>query len=157
MWSGCGSCRTSCSSGWLRLVPAVFPVGYSNELLAQNPNLAEGLPVRNALFEVRGDRAELVADPAVSLPLLGDRKSWNFVDEALRSEGDGLRAGDPQGENCRAMKTVRVAPSRHYHVSVRVKTLDFRGQPQIAVLAATTGRRFSHTNLRVGRTSDWTV
>jgi hypothetical protein len=141
----------------LRLVPAVFPVGYSNDLLAQNPNLAEGLPVRNALFEVRGDRAELVADPAVSLPSLGDRKSWNFVDEALRSEGNGLRAEDPQGENCRAMKTVRVAPFRHYHVSVRVKTLDFRGQPQITVLDATSGRRLSHTNLRVGRTSDWTI
>jgi hypothetical protein len=30
----------------LKLVPAVFPVGYSNNLLSQNVNLAEGLPVR---------------------------------------------------------------------------------------------------------------
>lgn len=92
----------------LRLVPAIFPVGYSNDLLAQNPNLAEGLPVRDALFEVRGSRAELVADPAVGLPSLGDRKAWNFVDESLRAEGEVLRVSDPKGENCRVMKTVHV-------------------------------------------------
>lgn len=141
----------------LRLVPAIFPVGYSNDLLAQNPNLAEGLPVRDALFEVRGNRAELVADPAVGLPSLGDRKAWNFVDESLRAEGEVLRVSDPKGENCRVMKTVHVSPFRHYHVSVRVRTVDFRGQPQIAVLDAVSGRRLSHTNLRVGRTSDWTT
>lgn len=141
----------------LNLVPAVFPVGYSNDLLAQNPNLAEGLPVRDALFEVQSGRALLVADPPVSLPSLGDRKAWDFVDESLRSEGTGLRVDSPKGENCRAMKSVRVAPFRHYHVSVRVRTLDFRGQPRIVVLDAASGRRLSHTNLQVGRTTDWTT
>lgn len=30
----------------LQLVPAVFSVGYSNDLLSNDPNLAEGLPVK---------------------------------------------------------------------------------------------------------------
>src|SRR5688572_33066081 len=34
----------------IEIVPAVFPVGYSNSLLWHDPNLAEGLPVRDALF-----------------------------------------------------------------------------------------------------------
>ena len=140
----------------LKLVPAVFPVGYSNDLLSQNPNLAEGLPVRDALFEVRGGRAALVPDPEVSLPSLQDSKAWDFVDEGLRPEGRGLRVTEPKGENYRVMKTVRVSPFRHYHISVRIRTMDFRGQPQISVLEPGTGRRLTHTNLKVGRTSDWT-
>lgn len=88
----------------LKLVPAVFPVGYSNSLLSQNVNMAEGLPVRNALFEIHGKEATLVADPVVSLPRVTDRKQWNFIDQTLQTEGDSLRATEPQGENCRIMK-----------------------------------------------------
>src|SRR5215207_7303067 len=37
----------------LEIVPALFPVGYSNDLLWHDPNLIEALPVRDALFVVR--------------------------------------------------------------------------------------------------------
>src|SRR6476661_5262602 len=47
----------------LQLVPAVFPIGYSNDLLSHNPNLAEGLPVRDALFVVHDGVAKLEPDP----------------------------------------------------------------------------------------------
>jgi hypothetical protein len=141
----------------LQLVPAVFPVGYSNDLLSQNPNLAEGLPVRDALFEVRDGTARVIPDPQVSLPVVTDLKAWDFVDETLKPEGKSLRVTEPRGENSRVMKTVRVSPYRHYHVSIRIRTLDFRGQPQISVIEPSTGRRLTHTNLRVGRTEDWTV
>jgi hypothetical protein len=141
----------------LRLVPAVFPVGYSNSLLAQNPNLAEGLPVRGALFEVRGGVAQVQADPPVTLPSTGDRRAWTFVDDTLQADGESLRAENPRGKNCRMMQTLKVSPWRHYHVSVRLKTEDFRGQPQIQVLEPETGRRLCFTNLQVQRTQDWTV
>ena len=36
----------------LEIVPAVFPVGYANDLLFNNPNLIEGLPVTNSLIVV---------------------------------------------------------------------------------------------------------
>ena len=141
----------------LKLVPAVFPVGYSNNLLSQNVNLAEGLPVREALFEVRDSEARLVPAPNVSLPSFSERKEWRFIDEPLKPDGNGLRVTEPNGENCRAMKTLAVSPFRHYHISVRVKTENFRGQPQITVLESETGRRLSHTNLKVARTQDWSV
>ena len=141
----------------LQLVPAVFPVGYSINMLSQNVNLAEGLPVRDALFEVRDGEAQLVPDPGVSLPAFSERKAWRFIDEPLKPDGMGLRVTEPNGENCRAMKTLTVSPFRHYHVSVRVKTENFRGQPQITVLESETGRRLTHTNLKVGRTQDWSV
>ncbi|MFM7055858.1 MAG: hypothetical protein ACKO2P_02935 [Planctomycetota bacterium] len=141
----------------IKLVPAVFPVGYSNSLLAQNPNLAEGLPVRGALFEVQGGVAQVQADPPVALPSTADRLAWTFVDDILQADGDALRAENPRGRNCRMMQTLKVSPWRHYHVSVRVKTEDFRGQPQIQVLEPETGRRLCFTNLHVQRTQDWTV
>jgi len=141
----------------LKLVPAVFPVGYSNSLLSQNVNLADGLPVNEALFEIQAGKARLVADPEVSLPDLKERKQWRFVDESLKVEGDGLRATGPQGENCRVMKVVEVSPHRHYRVSVRVKTDNFKGQPEIAVLEPASGRRLTHTNLQVSRTHDWST
>lgn len=119
----------------LKLVPAVFPVGYSNSLLSQNVNMAEGLPVRNALFEIHGKEATLVADPVVSLPAVTEVKQWNFIDQTLQIEGDSLRATEPQGENCRIMKLVQTSPFRHYHVSIRIRTENFKGQPQITVPA----------------------
>jgi hypothetical protein len=149
--------RKTASDLDVKLVPAVFPVGYSNSLLSQNVNLADGLPVKEALFEIQAGKASLVADPEVSLPDLKERKRWRFVDESLKVEGDGLRATDPQGENCRAMKVVEVSPHRHYRVSVRVKTEKFKGQPQIAVLEPKSGRRLTHTNLQVSRTHDWST
>lgn len=141
----------------MHIVPTVFPVGYSNDLLSQNPNLAEGLPVRDALFEVQEGIARLVPDPQVGLPAFSSRSEWDFVDATLQSDGDVLAAVNPVRQNCRAMKSVRVAPFRHYHVSVQVRTQDFRGQPQINVLEPETGRRLSHTNLQMSRSQDWST
>src|SRR5678816_1917666 len=49
----------------LEIVPALFPVGYSNDLLWHDPNLIEALPVRDALFVVKGGEARLLSDPSV--------------------------------------------------------------------------------------------
>lgn len=141
----------------LKLIPAIFPLGYSNSLLARNPNLAEGLPVRGALFEVRDGLARLMPELPIGLPTTADRRVWNFVDETLIPDGESLRTEDPKGRNCRVMKSVKVAPWRHYHVAVRMKTQAFRGQPQIQVLEPATGRKLCYTSLRVERTQDWSV
>src|SRR5687768_4352577 len=37
----------------LKIVPALFHIGYSNSMLWHDPNLAEGLPVQDALFVVK--------------------------------------------------------------------------------------------------------
>ena len=44
----------------IEIIPAVFPIGYSDGLLAHDPNLAEGLPVKDAPFVVKGGEAVLV-------------------------------------------------------------------------------------------------
>ena len=140
----------------IEIVPAVFPVGYSNDLLWFDPNLAEGLPVRDALFVVSNGVAHVVADPPVSLPRLNERQRWGFVDENLQpdQDQDSLRVTDPKGANARIMARVRVSPFRQYHVSVRIKTREFRGQPEIKVLAGG-DRSLSFTSLKTKPTQDW--
>ena len=43
-----------CEELKLELIPTVAPIGYSDGLLAHDPNLAEGIPVKDAAFVVRG-------------------------------------------------------------------------------------------------------
>jgi hypothetical protein len=138
----------------LGMVPAVFPVGYSNDILWHDPNLAEGLPVKDALFVVEGGEARVVADPPVSLPPLGERRQWDFIDEPWQTEGEAVRAENPGGKNIRLMKTVKVAPFRHYHVSARIRTREFRTPVEIKVLTAD-GRSLTFTNSGTKPTQDW--
>src|SRR4030095_8101576 len=51
----------------LELVPGLFSIGYSNDLLWHDPNLVEALPVQDAPFVVRNGEAKLEADPEVML------------------------------------------------------------------------------------------
>src|SRR6266446_7949684 len=62
----------------MELVPAMFDVGYSNNLLWHDPNLAEGLPVKDSLFVVKNGEARPVADPPVSF----GKPTW--VDEVVK-------------------------------------------------------------------------
>ena len=41
----------------VEIIPCVFPIGYSDGVLVHDPNLAEGLPVKDAPFVARGGAA----------------------------------------------------------------------------------------------------
>lgn len=138
----------------IEIVPAIFPVGYSNSLLWHDPNLAEGLPVRDALFVVSNGVARVVADPPVALPSLLERRRWGFIDDNLQPDDGGLRVTDPKGANARAMIRVTVSPFRHYHLSVGIRTRDFRGTPEIKVLVGG-NRNLTYTSLGAKGTQEW--
>ncbi len=141
----------------LEIVPGVFPIGWSDALLYHDPNLAEGLPVRDALFVVRAGEARLVADPPVRLPAdFSDLKRWSWRDELVTTDGPAAKILDPNGRNARIVQTVKVAPFRQYHVAVRIKTKDFEGTPQVQVLAAG-GKALEYNDLGVKPTQDWTT
>src|SRR3954466_5024313 len=67
----------------LKLVPAVFSVGYSNDLLWHDPNLAEGFPVKDTPFVVGPDGVAHVA-PESKVAL--DKPSWK--DDTVKLEGN---------------------------------------------------------------------
>jgi hypothetical protein len=128
------------------LVPAMFQIGHSENLLSQDPDLAEGLPVREQLFVVRGGVARVEADPPVAF-----RPDWDHRDATMSAD---WIIKDPAGQLARVWQKVRVSPYRQYHVSVRIRTKDFKGTPRIVVLG---GGRMLNFNLQgVKPTQDWT-
>jgi len=131
----------------IEIIPMLYPVGWSESLLSNDPNLAEGLPVRDAPFVVRHGVA--VLDTA---PITLDR--WGWVDPTLAPIENGFRCENPNGQNARFNKRVQVKPFRQYHVSVDIRTENFRGTPEIKPLT-TDGRTLNYADVGAKPTQDW--
>ena len=140
----------------IELVPGLFPVGYSNDLLFNNPNLAEGLPVKDAPFIVKNSIATIAPDPAVSLPggEMNDRSGWGFIDENLTPEEGAMRS-PPTDQNARLNRKLTVAPFRQYHVSVRIRSEGFSGSTAEIKAIGKDGRQLQWTSLKAPADSDW--
>jgi len=141
----------------IELVPALFGVGYSNDLLSNDPNLAEGLPVNDALFVVKDFIASHVPDPLVMLKdgALANRKAWGFIDDNMFSEAGSLRS-DATKQNARFSQKLKLQPFRQYHVLVRLKTQDFKGGRAEIKLIAAKGQQLNYTYLHEKPTQDFT-
>jgi hypothetical protein len=134
----------------LEVVPCVFQVGRSSSMLARHPDLAEGLPVRDARFVVRDGVARIDPDPPVAF---GGRPDW--IDPGVRWRPEIATMRDPRFM-ARFMYRARVRPFGCYRVSVRVKSAGFTGRPLVRVVA---GDRPLHLmrSLGVAPTQDWTL
>ncbi len=127
----------------LQLVPVLFPVGWSNGMLWHNPNLAEGLPIKDAPFVVREGRLVPAGDPAVRL----GKPDWK--DDAVVIEGETATVADGTG-NVRLVFKRKLPKFRCYHLSVSIETKDFHGMPEIKALAGDNSLQYQ--NLGVQRT-----
>ncbi|MFB3890991.1 MAG: hypothetical protein ACE15C_03090 [Phycisphaerae bacterium] len=132
--------RKACTDAKMQLIVGVAPMGYADELLANDPNLAEGMPVRDAVFAVKdgklvpddegvklvnGDFAD-VKDGKVVGWELGDLMK---VDDEVKYEGKrSLRLDDGPGAGGRIVQKVNVKPWHYYHVSVAIKMKDYEGK-----------------------------
>jgi hypothetical protein len=142
----------------LQLIPAIFPIGYSNNLLYHDPNLAEGLPVKDAVFVVSAGVARHQAEPSVRLRDGGmnDRKAWAFVDDTLVADEGAMRSTAPQA-NSRLAHRLTVAPFRQYHVSVSIRTRGFKGGTAEIKAIGADGTQLQWTNLGVKPAQEWTT
>jgi hypothetical protein len=158
----------------LEIIPAVCPIGYSDGLLAHNPNLAEGLPVQDAEFVVDGGEAALAAHGKNLLAggefetFKGDTAAgWNyqdfpgeasFVDHAVKHGGkSSLRFQQLGGKNGRLIHKLKVKPHQLLHASVWIKTDDFTTANDLRMMAiGTDGRTLSFSNLGAKQSQDWT-
>ncbi len=168
--------RETCARLHLELIPAVFSVGYGGGILAHNRYLAEGLPVRDALLVVHGDRAWLEADPPVELAnggfeeFSGNRaKAYHFHDQpgevsfidtqifhggraSLRMENFGT---NPHGHG-RVMQEVAVHPYRCYRVTCWVKTERLQPRQAFRIQVLTDKRTLAPLEFNLPETADWT-
>jgi len=141
----------------LEIVPALFPVGYSNDLLFNDPNLIEGLPARSAVLTVSNGIATIAAEPAISFPGgdFADLARWSWKDSNVVAENGTAHVTNPNGANARIVQQLTVHPFRQYHISVAVKTTNFLTSPQVLVLAG--DQTLNYDYLGVRQTQDWTT
>ncbi len=131
----------------MQIVPAVFPVGYSNDILSQDPNLAEGLPVRDQPLVVRNNQA--LPAPDSSIALTG---RMLFKDDAVALAGRTATITNNPG-NARFTYQRALPRFRCYRVSVWIKTNGYSGTPEIKALAD--GASLQYQSLAVKPTQDW--
>lgn len=149
--------KKSAAANHLEIVPALFPVGYSNDILWHDPNLVEALPVQNVEMEVRNGIAQIVA-PTEPLLKGGDfenLKLWGWKDDNVLAENGAAHIHDPKGQNARISQKLMLKPFHQYHLTARIKTANFKGVPEIKLLAGE--RSLNHNTLEVKPTQDWTL
>src|SRR6266850_6693122 len=141
----------------LEIVPALFPVGYSNDLLFNDPNLIEGMPARDALLIVSNGVASIQPDPPVSFPGgdFSDLSRWSWKDNNVVADNGAARVTNPNGANARIVQQLTVQPFRQYHISIQVKATNFLVAPQVLVLAG--NQTLNYNYLGVQRTQGWTT
>lgn len=162
----------------LDIIPAVMPIGYSNGLLAHNPNLAEGLPVRDAPFIVKNGSADILPDPQTKLnngdfeEVAGNRfLGWAFQDGIGRStfadrsivyagrislRMERIGEADPSHGLCRLSQEVKVKPFRYYHISAWIKSEGFETPDRVRILVLDPkGRSLNYADLNVRPTQEW--
>ena len=79
--------RAAADRAGVEIIPAVFPIGYSNGLLTNDTNLAEGMPVEDAPFVVKGREAVPVADPSARMKLRQRRPGGGSKGDAFAGFG----------------------------------------------------------------------
>lgn len=158
----------------LELIPSVFSVGYGG-VLGQDPNLAEGLPVDDALFVVNGAEARLVPDPPVALVNGGfedfngfsfmgyrfydgpgkisfpDTQVYHSGHVSIRFENFG---SDPFG-HARIMQQIKVHPHRVYRMSIWVKTEGLKPASAFQLLVLGGKRELAPREFNLPPTGDW--
>ncbi len=168
--------RQAAEAAGVEVIPCVFPIGTSNGLLAHDPNLAEGVEVRDQPFVANGRTAVPAADFTERLVNGGLEQAQGntfagfsfqdgpgrttFVD---RDEVHGgkrscrLQAGREEAGNARLVQTVRVRPNACYRFSAWVKTRDLQpANVRLLALGKSFGRRLTFQEPALRPTQDWT-
>jgi hypothetical protein len=159
----------------VELIPTVFPIGYSNGLLSNDPNLAEGIPVLKAPFVVRGGVAVPVHEPATKVvngdleELRGDSfAGFGYQDapgKATVADHTVVHHGKTSCRMedfaatpvCRLIQSVKVRYHACYRLSCWVKTRDLAptGSFRLLAIGARTGKTLTYFEGGVEPTGDW--
>src|SRR5262249_40033985 len=163
--------KKAAAAAKLEIIPQVFPLGWSSGRLLHDPNLAEGIPVKDAPFVVKDGQAVLVpsetgfkggdfetanGDRFTGFSFQDEPGKLTFVDRQVFASGkQSLRMQDAT-DNARIMQTVKVRPWACYRLSAEVKTKDFRDNPFRFMAIEQTGRNLAIHHAELNPNQDWT-
>lgn len=162
----------ACKDEHMDLIPCVFPVGYADGMLGNDPNLVEGQPVKGATFVVHGSEAQLLPNPAETyrnggmeeakgnqVAAMGYQDPGMIVDAQVKHGGNqSLRLENmARGSNYRVVQDVPVTPHHLYHLSAWVKTQDLDRPGNFAMRALDSQiRGLTTQDVQVKPTQGWT-
>ncbi len=163
----------------LEIIPAVAPFGYSNGILAHNPNLAEELPVKDlpmvaskgiAIIDTRwkplanGSFEKYDKDKAIGWDYQDGPGSLSFIDTKVKHTGNAslrlehLSSVEPKNGVGRLIHKVHGKAWRQYHASIWIKSDAFEKSNEVRLMAISpSGRTLSHSFVGVKPTQDWTL
>ncbi len=168
--------RQVCKQSDFEIIPTIFSVGYGGSVLAEDKNLAAGLPVEDALFIVQDNKGRFVADSGAKIVNGGFENYQNgrvsgfefhdrpgevsFVDADVFKAGKASLRFENFGKfehgHARVMQEVKVKPHRCYRLSCQVKTesLAPEGAFRVTILGPD-GRNLAPYDPAVATTTDW--
>jgi len=162
----------------LKLFPMVSAVNQAHGILFHDPNLAEGMPVRNAPFMVRKGQADLMADQAVHLrggdfeQSQGNKVAgWEnrdkpgqitAIDRTVKHGGlQSLRVNVAAKNPTRTVydllsQSLEVSPYRQYHLSAWIKTENLDAPDKIRhTVLSPSGQSLSLSEWEVRKNQEW--
>jgi hypothetical protein len=172
--------KSAAARAGIEIIPAVFSIGYSNGILAHDPNLAEGILARGIPYVVRNQVAELQPIPDAEVKngdfeqsaanrfsgfsFQDDPGGSTFADNAAFHTGRASCRIEPgqnkdQGGNARVMQQVKLRPHACYRLSCWVKTegLTPAGSFHLMALGGQSGgRSLTFQEGGIEPTQDWT-
>lgn len=173
--ANCKKVRTACTEAGIDLIATCLPLGYANDIMIADPNLAEAIPVVDAPYTIK-DGKVVTDDPTTlnngDFAQNKDNKptAWNvdvpgkglYVDNDVKYNGKpSLRMEDieknGEGYHMRANQSVKVKPFQNYHFSVAIKTQDYTGQDN-RLMAIADGHVLNVPEFsEIKPTQDWVV
>ena len=134
--------RKACTDEGVQLIVNVCPMGYAGGWMAADPNLAEGMPVRNAAMQVK--QGTLVPYDDTTTLVNGSLSQWkgdtpvgwtvdrpgsvSFRDDQVQYNGKPTLRQDhsaaAKSGKARLSQTIKVLPWHYYHISVMAKSKD---------------------------------
>jgi len=164
--------RKACKDLGLKCIPCVLAA--SMDLLSNDPNLAEGMPVIDAPFVVK-DGKLLEADGDLKIVngsfdqaarenqpdgwSVDDPGKVTYVDTETKCEGRAaVRFQDVKNSSCtngRANQKVTVKPFRYYHLSVKIKTDNFSAPGTVNIMALAPKQCLNYQRFDIAQTQDW--
>ena len=159
----------------MELIPCVMPIGHSNSILQNDPNLAAGVPVKNCHFVVQNgearvkDQHNLFQGGALDSITRKVPTGWTWVDgygvsshldERIKHSGKAsLRlenfAEGNEARNCRLVKKLHLKPFHQYQFTIWVKTNGWKGS-ELKLMPLGNGKALNYAHLGVQKTQDWT-
>ncbi len=161
------------------IYPLIGSIGNAAAMLVRDPNLAEGLPVKKALFIARKGHAEVVPDPPLHIrggdfeqsqgkkfagwDMEGKFQQTPSADRSIRHTGhQSLRIelsgkNELKGGKARIYQIIEVSPFRQYHLSTWIKTENLHSTEKINYkITSLSGQPISFSDWDVRKNQEWT-